>query len=100
MSKQDRKLVLLQFLHEHDLVLKAADIYRNLKFHRRITFETNTVRNMLHEMVDDGFVRRVDVTKIADGELDDVDKDNRKSGYLITDAGREIVRSGGFEQVD
>lgn len=100
MSKEDRRLAVLAFLDEVDLILKSADIYRNMKFHRRITFEIQTVRNVLHELVEDGYVRRVDIEKIPDRELVDVGKGNKKSGYVITDKGREVVRSGGFEEID
>jgi Fe2+ or Zn2+ uptake regulation protein len=100
MGKQDRKLVVLAFLHETDLVLKASPIYRNLKFHRRITFEDQTVRNILHELTEEGYVRRVDIQQIPNGELVDVDSDNRKGGYVITDKGREVVQSGGFQDID
>lgn len=100
MGKQDRQFAVLSFLHETDLVLKASPIYRNMKFHRRITFEDQTVRNILHELTESGHVRRVDVQQIPDGELVDVDADNRRGAYVITDKGREVVRSGGFEEID
>lgn len=93
MGKEDRRAVVLTFLAMHELVLKPNAIFRNLRYHQNITFGQQTTRNILHELVDDDLVRRVDIDALENRDLVDVEKGSKKGAYVITAAGRDKVES-------
>ena len=93
MSKDERRAVVLTFLRDHELVLKPNAIYRNLRLHQNITFGEQTVRNILHELVDSGYVRRVDIEAVKKRELVDVEKGSKRGAYMITAKGRQHIGS-------
>lgn len=94
MSKDDRRRVVLAFMAKHQLVLKPASVYRNLRFHQNITFGSATVRNILHELVDKDYVQRVNINRVAENrELDTVDKGSKKGAYIITELGIKEIES-------
>jgi len=93
MSKDERRTVVLTFLRDHELVLKPNAIYRNLRLHQNITFGEQTVRNILHELVERGYVRRVDIQAVKDRELVNVEKGSKRGAYMITEQGRAQIES-------
>ena len=94
MGPSERRLMVLRFMAEHALALKPKTIYRNLRLHHRLTFSEETVKNILHEHVEDGYIRRVDPESLEeDGELEDVERGESRGAYIITDSGREFLKS-------
>lgn len=89
MTTDERREVVLSFMAEHGLVLKPADVYRNLRLHKHITFGSETVRNILHELTDEGLVRRVDPKAIKERDLIDLDRGEGRGAYIITEKGLE-----------
>lgn len=77
MGKTERKLAVLRFLDENDLVLPPKAIHINMR-RRGATFSRNTVQRHLSEMREDGYVK-----KCEDAE----------SYYTITEKGREWLNS-------
>ena len=93
MGPGERRLAILRFMDEHGLALKPKAIYRNLRFHHRILFGDETVKNILHEHVEDGYLRRVEPSALEeDAELVDVERGEGRGAYIITDEGREHIR--------
>jgi hypothetical protein len=91
MTLADRQRLVLEFLSEYPLALPPKVIYRNLKLHRSITFQYQTVINYLDTLVEEGWVRRVDPTELDDLPTDLVDTEgrpNNPSYYIITEEGR------------
>jgi repressor of nif and glnA expression len=74
MAKEERKVLVLRLLAESNLALTPYVLFRNLKM-RGATFERRTLGNYLRELVEDGFVERIE----GDGD----------TLYQITDFGRE-----------
>lgn len=90
MTKEDRRLQVLQFLAEYGLALPPRAIYRNLRLHYNITFGYSSVNNYLDAFVDEGLCDRVDPSKLEDRELVSMPpgKKNR-AYYIITEEGKE-----------
>lgn len=79
MGKTERKLAVLEFLEENDLVLPPKAIHLNMT-RRGATFSLNTVQRHLREMMEDGYVAK---------------NDEAESYYQITDKGREWLKTEG-----
>lgn len=92
MAPEDRRRAVLRFMNEHGLALKPKAIYRNLRLHHRITFGDETVKNILHELTDEGLVRRVDPDALEDSELVNLERGEGRGAYIITEEGREYLR--------
>lgn len=69
MGKQERKLVVLQFMAEYGLALPPKAIYRNLRLLEEITFSERSVENYLDEFVAESLINRIDPDRMEDVEL-------------------------------
>jgi hypothetical protein len=93
MAKQERRLVLLNFLADTKLAMPIGVIYRNLRYHVGITFSRPSIRNYLNECLEEGLVRRVKPEPLEARKLVDLDRGDERGGYwIITKTGREYVR--------
>lgn len=93
MAKQERRLVLLNFLTDTKLAMPIAVIYRNLRYHVGITFSRPSIRNYLNECLEEGLVRRIKPEPLEARKLVDIDRGDERGGYwIITRTGREYVR--------
>lgn len=97
MGADERRKVVLSFMAEHGLVLKPADVYRNLRLHKQITFGSETVKNILHELTEKGYTRRVDPKQIKDRELVDMERGEGRGAYIITEDG---IEANELESID
>jgi len=95
MAPEDRRHEVLTFMAEHRLALKPTTVYRNLSLHRHITFGQATVLNILQELTDSGDLRRVDPDALGDRRLVDLDPDEGRGVYLVTEEGIERAQSLG-----
>lgn len=93
MGKEDRRRVVLDFMGEHPVALRPAELYRNLRFHRRITFSKESVDNYIEEFVDEGLVLRVKPQALEMGKIEEAPADQR-AYYIISDDGKEYLESG------
>lgn len=59
MGKEERKMLVLQLLHNSDLVLTPAVMFRNLKL-QGATFERRTLSNYLDELIEEDRVEKID----------------------------------------
>jgi repressor of nif and glnA expression len=80
MSREDRMKQVLQILTEADHALPAAVIWRNARL-RGATFERRTVNRYLSELVDEGYLKKVDPKALQQGRLVEIGTD--KQGYFI-----------------
>lgn len=78
MAKEDRKQQVLRILDESDLALTPYVIFRNLRM-QGATFERRTLTNYLTELLDEGRVRKIE---ISDGD----------TLYQITKSGRDSIK--------
>jgi len=95
MAPEDRRHEVLTFMSEHRLALKPTTVHRNLCLHRHITFGQATVANILQELTEAGDLRRVDPTRLPDRQLVDLDSDEGRGVYIVTEQGRERAQSLG-----
>jgi len=93
MGKEDRRKVVLDFMREYDVALRPAELYRNLRYHRQITFSKESVDNYLEEFVEEGLALRVKPTGMDAGKIEEAPQDKR-AYYIITDDGRKYLESG------
>lgn len=87
---EDRREKVLAFIHEHDMALPPLAIFAGLKRQYDITFSYRTVQNALSDLLDDGYVIRVDTKPLReDGRIESVDDSGsgKRSYYFITDRG-------------
>lgn len=96
MAPEDRRHEVLSFMAEHRLALKPTTVHRNLCLHRHITFGQATVANILQELTDAGDLRRVDPTELPNRQLVDLDPDEGRGVYIVTEQGRERAQSVDF----
>ena len=92
MTSEQRREVVLSFLAEHGLALKPKSIYRNLRFHHRITFGDETVKNILKELDEQGHARRIDPSALEKGDLVDLPEGEGRGAYIVTEEGRDHLR--------
>lgn len=92
MTSEQRREVVLSFLAEHGLALKPKSIYRNLRFHHRITFGDETVKNILKELDEEGHARRIDPSALEKGDLVDLPEGEGRGAYIATEEGRDHLR--------
>jgi len=92
---EDRREKVLAFLGEHDIALPPLAIYAGLKRQEGITFSYRTVQNALSDLIEEGYVQKVDTDKLRDkGQIVPVgDSSGRRSYYFITEEGRKRVCS-------
>lgn len=93
MGKEDRRRIVLSALAETGWAMPPAVVFRNLKLHQNISFEKRSVKTYLSEFVDEGLLRRVDPAHLENRELVDADDDARQAWYIITEEGRDYLRS-------
>jgi DNA-binding PadR family transcriptional regulator len=94
MTQEDRRRLVLEFLSEHPLALPPKVIHRNLKLHRSITFQYQTVNSYLDTLTKEGYVRRVDPSELDNLPTALVDLEsgpNKPSYYIITEEGRAYL---------
>ncbi|WP_123539426.1 helix-turn-helix domain-containing protein [Halosimplex salinum] len=93
MPAEDRRVLVLEFLAEHDMPLPPLAIYSGLVRYHRITFSYRTVQNILSELTENGDIYRVDTSALRDGEITPIDDDesSRRAYYHITEQGKERV---------
>jgi DNA-binding PadR family transcriptional regulator len=95
MTKAERKRVLLEFMAQHKLALPPAAIHRNLKLHEELHISPSTVENYLEELLEEGYVTRVDPEPLQQGEISSLSADEAgRAYYLITEDGVEEAASG------
>jgi hypothetical protein len=92
MAREDRKDLLLEVLADTDAVLPAIVLLRNAKL-RGARFEISVTRTYLNELLENGFVRKVDPERLDDRRLIDVDTTADDGYWIVTDAGRDRVSS-------
>lgn len=90
MGKEDRRRAVLDFMEEFPVALRPAELYRNLRYHRKITFSKESVDNYLEEFVDEGLVRRVKPAAMEMGDLEDAPEDQR-AYYIISEKGQDYL---------
>ena len=90
---EERRERVLEFIDKHDMALPPLAIYAGLVRQKDITFSYRTVQNALSDLIDDGYVFKVDTKELREtAEIVEVDSDNaRRSYYFITDDGRRYV---------
>jgi predicted transcriptional regulator len=91
---EDRRVLVLEFLAEHDMPLPPLAIYAGLVRHHRITFSYRTVQNILSDLTEGGDLYRVDTSDLRDGEITpigDDDSSRRRAYYHITEQGKERI---------
>lgn len=91
---EDRRVLVLEFLAEHDMPLPPLAIYAGLVQHHRITFSYRTVQNILSELTETDDLYRVDTSALRNGDIEPIGSDddsNRRAYYHITDQGKERV---------
>lgn len=76
MAKEDRKLVILQYLDSNSVALPPKVLYDNLVEYEDITFSYQTVKRLVRELRDEGSLRQLDYGK---------------GYYQITDQGRDLL---------
>jgi hypothetical protein len=92
MGKEDRRRVVLDFMGEYPVALRPAEIYRNLRYHRRITFSKESVDNYIEEFVEEGLVLRVKPQSLEMGQIEEAPPDQR-AYYIISEEGQEHLQS-------
>jgi len=92
MGKEDRRRVVLDFMGQYPVALRPAEIYRNLRYHRRITFSKESVDNYIKEFVDEGLVLRVKPQALEMGQIEEA-PEGQRAYYIISDDGREFLES-------
>lgn len=80
MGKEERKEMVLDILRESDLALPPGVIFRNLKY-RGATFERRSLDNYLQELLQEGYVEKVDPDVLEDGQLEPIE--SSESGYFV-----------------
>ncbi len=91
MTKEDRRRVLLEFMSEYDLALPPKAIYRNIRLKWNATFSYSSIHNYLEEFEEEGLALRVEPEPLAAREIVEVEDNDARAYYMITDAGREYV---------
>ena len=91
MGKDERRMLLLEFMAEHPLALPPLSWYRNLKIHRNMTFSRDTLDNYLDQFVEEGLAARVDKEALDRGKIQHVEDESYRAYYIITDKGFDEV---------
>lgn len=88
MGKEDRKRRVLNVLRDGH-ALPPAVIFRNAKL-QGADFERRSVNNYLDELLEEGFVKKVDAAALEDGTLVTVDR-SEEGYFIITEEGQESI---------
>lgn len=86
MTYEARREVVRSFLEDNGLAMKPTELYRNLRYHERITFGKETVKSILKDLAADGEVKRVDRSSLEDGTLVELDPGEGRGVYIATSA--------------
>jgi len=78
-SKEDRKLQVLEFLAETRIAMPRTVLFRNLSY-RGAKFSDSSLKNYLRELREDGLVERIDAEEFKNGRVRVSDSD---PGYWI-----------------
>jgi len=91
---EERREVVLEFLDEHDLALSPTAIFRGLKTQRGITFSKRTTSECLSDLLEEGYVVRVDKDALDNGRIEPLpqDESGSRAWYYITDEGRASLQ--------
>lgn len=90
---EERRMLVLEFINEHDMPLPPLAIYAGLVRQYRITFAYRTIQNILKELVEEGSLIRVDTKKLREGDIEPLGdtESRRRAYYFITTEGKERV---------
>lgn len=92
MPRSDREDQILQFIHEQGIPLPPGVIYRGMRQRFFITYVQRTLSRMLDDLVQDGYLVRVDTAALDRGEIETLPTDTDQEGwYWITEKGRERI---------
>lgn len=90
--ERDKRDIVLEFLAAHPIPLKQKEIYGGLIALQDITFSYETVKNIVSEFHEEGYLERVEIDD-DDGVVRPIpeDESDRRAYYLLTDKGHQAA---------